>query len=330
MPNYIPQIKLKTKINQDDLNQYRFDDLQLRQEMEKALRETYYNKVDEKLLKTPELNRDIEDHVFQRYHTTLFHYVNWVRKVFNLEGKDIVEIGCGTGSSTAAFAHFCKHIYAYEIVESSLLAAKKRMEIMGINNVDIIAVNPSNSLETIKKNHQDGVGVILLFAVLEHMTIAERLETLRETWNLLAPEGILIVAETPNRLTYYDHHTSWLHFFHMLPEDLAIEYYQKSPRADFKHSINKTIEESKISGGKEKIIRWGNGVSFHEFEIALKSDLDNLIIADGDDEEMRSIYPMTEQEELLRNYFVKQKIEQPLTFTNSVLNFILQKKINIK
>jgi S-adenosylmethionine-dependent methyltransferase len=326
MPNYIPQVKKTLNIKKNELVKYKFDDSTRREEMTQALKKTYYKSLGEERLESKEIKKDIDDHVFLRYNNTLCHYVPWVIKHFNLQGKDMLEIGSGTGSSTAAFAHFCNQIYAYEIIEKDVEASRERMRIMGINNVNITQVTPENSLSIIKKNHSDGVDVILLFAVLEHMKIKERLEVLSETWKLLNPNGILIITETPNRLTYYDHHTSWLDFFHMLPEDLAIEYYHKSPREDFKFSLNQAIVEKNISEGIETLIRWGNGVSFHEFEIALNADLNDLIIADGDDSLIRELFPVTLQEELLKDYFIKQKINQPFAFTNGVLNFILQKQ----
>ena len=38
--------------------------------------------------------------------------------------------------------------------------------------------------------------------------------------------------ETPNRLLWWDHHTSILPFYGMLPDDLAIAYADRSPRGD--------------------------------------------------------------------------------------------------
>ncbi len=319
-------INIEEKKNLEE--KYRFDDPQSLREMNDVLKKTYFKYVDEESLNQPEFKQDIEDHLFKRYHNTLFNYVPWIMACFDLTNKNIVEIGCGTGSSTAAFARFANHIYAYEIASESLLAARERMRIMGVDNVDIREVTPENILSKIKADNPLGVDVIILFAVLEHMKINERLETLKDCWKLLKPNGILIIAETPNRLTYYDAHTSWLPFFHMLPEDLGIEYYQKSPRNNFKQAISRSIKDAGIDGGKETLIRWGNGVSFHEFEIAIESDLNDLIINDGNAKEMRAIYPVSPTEELLKSYFEQAQVNQPLTFTHEILNFILQKKMS--
>lgn len=297
-------------------------------EVEAMLYRTYYsfiNQTDDQELLKKELNNDIQDHVFRRYQRTLTYYVPWVRKVLDLSDKEIIEVGCGTGSSTAAFAHFSKHIYAYEVNKTSAIAARERMEIMKIHNVSVIQEQPESLLKTIKSNHSSGVSVILLFAVLEHMTIQERLETLKLCWELLLPHGILIIAETPNRLTYYDYHTSRLPFFHFLPLDLAVEYYNFSPREQFKLAIEENLNNQTKQLAKNTLVRWGNAVSYHEFEIVLGSNLEKILVADGDSEEMRQLYPVSKEEKLLKQYFIEADINQPLAFTNQIFNLIFQK-----
>jgi SAM-dependent methyltransferase len=307
-----------------DLAKYRFDEPQLRRQLQDALRQTYHKDLSEPFLQTQEGISEINDHVFERYHRTLNHYIPWVTKVYPLKDKEVIELGCGTGSSTAAFAHFVKHVHAYEISETSILAAQARMRIMGIVNVTITQVEPHALLKTITERHPTGASVILLFAVLEHMTIAERLETLGELWKILEPEGILIVAETPNRLTYLDYHTSHLPFFHMLPEDLAVRYYGNSPREGFKTAIDAAMKLG-YEHAKETLTRWGTAVSYHEFELALGPDLEELVVADGDCEEMRALYPYSEEEGLLRKYFSTVGLQKPLSFTNHIFNIILRK-----
>ena len=293
-------------------------------DIEKILRETYYKESSPEYLETEEFKNDLQDHIVRRYERTYKHYIPWIEKVVNLRDRELIEIGCGTGSSTAAFASSVKQIYAYEISELSVAAARARMEILGISNASIVRASPTHLLETLQQNHRAGVAAILLFAVLEHMTISERIETLKTAWDLLLPGGILIVAETPNRLTYRDFHTSWLPFFHMLPLELAVQYGDRSPRYNFKSAMTKCASHQ-MPDRIEALTRWGNGVSFHEFEIAFEINLADLIVADGDAEEMRNLYPITREEELLQQYFLEAKVPQPRSFSNAILNLIFQK-----
>ena len=62
---------------------------------------------------------------------------------------------------------------------------------------------------------------MLLIALLEHLTPVERINVLRATWSLLRPGGILVVYETPNRLTMRDWHTMEAELLDWLPDELA-------------------------------------------------------------------------------------------------------------
>ena len=66
--------------------------------------------------------------------------VPWVQRVRPLEAASVLEIGCGTGSSTAAFATMASRHTCIEILESSIEAARRRCELLGIDNVDFVQV----------------------------------------------------------------------------------------------------------------------------------------------------------------------------------------------
>ena len=110
------------------------------------------------------------------------------------------------------------------------------------------------------------VDLFLCYAVLEHMTVDERLELLELAQQVVRPDGAIAVIETPNRLLPWDHHTAQLPFFAELPDELAIRYRHRSPREDFVASL-----DAAASAGdgalEEAFTRWGRGVSYHEFEL---------------------------------------------------------------
>jgi len=81
---------------------------------------------------------------------------------------------------------------------------------------------------------------------------------------MLPTEGLLIIVETPNRLWYFDDHTSKLPFFHWLPDELAFQYSRFSPRENFRELYREYNTDS-----KEHFLRRGRGMSFHELEIAI-------------------------------------------------------------
>lgn len=96
--------------------------------------------------------------------------------------------------------------------------------------------------------------------MLEHLTLGERRSVLEAVHELLAGGGLLIVAETPNRLIPHDGHSTSLNFFQMLPTELALAYIGRSPRPEAQAIASAAHPE-------EALYRFGQGVSFHEFEL---------------------------------------------------------------
>lgn len=90
---------------------------------------------------------------------------------------------------------------------------------------------------------QGEIDVFLLYAVLEHLTVSERLAVMRLARELVKPGGAIVVCETPNRLIYFDHHTAQMPFFHLLPDELALACYQRSEREDFRAAIDTAAEQ---------------------------------------------------------------------------------------
>ena len=48
------------------------------------------------------------------------------------------------------------------------------------------------------------------------MTLDERLEAIKSTWEATRPGGIWCVVETPNRLWFHDGHTSFDNFLSLV------------------------------------------------------------------------------------------------------------------
>ena len=236
-----------------------------------------------------------------------------------LQEMTVADIGSGTGSSVASLARHAKRAVGYEINPDAAEVAKDRLRILGISNAEIRVVSPEETVDRIREDFPDGVKVLTLIAVLEHMTPTERIAFLSDVWSALAPGGGLVVYETPNRLTYWDYHSSWLPFFHMLPVEIMNRYASRSARAGFK-------DLPFITMSPESIFRWGFGISFHEFEIAIPEyPIDDILVADGYESEPMSCWPVTDEERLLAQYFVSKPIEKPLGFSRDVLNIILRK-----
>ncbi len=291
--------------------------------LREAMLRTFFRKRTEEFLASEEGQRAIEAQTMGRYEEVCRSIVPWVSRHIDLKSADVLEIGCGAGASTAAFAQSCRHIVGYDIDNDGIEGARRRMEIMGITNAQLYLVEPESLLGRAKADNAGGVQVVLCYAVLEHQTLAERLATIRTSWELLRPGGLFVVADTPNRLTYTDHHTSFLPFFHMLPHELAVEYAGRSPRESFPPWIYREREKSE-EAAMEALIRWGRGISYHEFELVL-GDLNALVVGDGFDPEILPLKYVTLEERLLYTYATARGLKVPPGFWRESLDVILRK-----
>jgi len=212
-------------------------------------------------LSTDEGQNDLQDHLYRRLDTFRNTVIPWLSNAKLLSGSRILEIGCGTGSSTVALAEQGAEVTAVDILDTSLVVAKDRCKVYDLN-VNFLCINATEVHKMFVDQHFD---FIIFFAALEHLTHNERMIAMKNTWDMLSPGNLWCVIETPNRLWYYDYHTSQLPFYLWLPDDLALLYSQFSPRKSFCDLYRKIDDDSKL-----EFLRRGLGVSFHEFELTMK------------------------------------------------------------
>ncbi len=291
-----------------------------------ALDELVFSTWDQDFLKTEAGKRGRDDVITSRFEAALRFTIPWLSEHIDLETARIVEIGCGSGSSTAALALHSRRVEGYDIDERSVRAASARCESYGLKNVALHAVTPESLLPTVIAQAKD-IDVFMLYAVLEHLTYRERLDTLATLWKALPPGGSLVVIETPNRFTYVDRHTTDSAFFHLLPDELAFAWIDRVPRFAFKDSMRGPLAEGPAAASLSRI-RWGLGASYHEFRLAIDEPLEEIIVADGFEREMTDFFPREADEELLVKFFREHPVTEPIGFARGVLNFILRKPRN--
>ena len=165
--------------------------------------------------------------------------------------------------------------------------------------------------------------MFLCYAVLEHLTVA------RSAWrscalarDVVKPDGAIVVCETPNRLIYFDHHTAQMPFFHLLPDELALEYYSRSEREDFTAAIA-AAASSGHEAALEAIVRWGRGVSFHEFELVFGEHLDQHVIASNYDPLLFGERPVHPDEVILARYLERWRPDLAPVWSRYWLDLIL-------
>ncbi|WP_250476984.1 bifunctional 2-polyprenyl-6-hydroxyphenol methylase/3-demethylubiquinol 3-O-methyltransferase UbiG [Caballeronia sp. INML1] len=263
--------------------------------------------------------RDLDAHVVHRFRDFEYWICTWLAQIVpDMSKLRAIEIGSGTGSSTLAVASRVKSVVSFEIDRKASAAAAERLRFFGYDNVQLV----NEKLTEEKAQALVGqIDLVVLCAVLEHMTYVERIEALRASWKALAPGGLLAVADTPNRFNVLEDHTSLMHFYSALPLEIQRDYAQFSPRADFRNSIGSTAPE-KIG---ETLARWGFGISYHDFELAIGRNCHDYIVLDGYEEAILARFYDRTDDALLRLAFDRYNIPAHRAFTRHNLHFVMRK-----
>jgi ubiquinone/menaquinone biosynthesis C-methylase UbiE len=282
----------------------------------------YFAGLEEEYVNSDSFQNDVNEHVFKRTRRFHDHLVPWLAKVYPLRDAVAIEVGGGTGSSALAFSPYVKSIHCYEIDGKSIDAAEFRLKHFGVTNVYNERELFDPECRFVKSGNK--ADVILLVAVLEHMTFDEFETVLKTSYDALKPGGVILIAETPNRLTVMDFHSSWMPFYQWLPPKIRKRYASRSPRAHFAYDVN-AVSRNNPSGVEEMLTRWGNGVSYHDFEIVFGDNIHDLIVADGWEDEIRPLAPVFPDDEILLDIFQKFNIKANKAFARSWLYMILRK-----
>jgi len=205
-------------------------------------------------------------------------FVPWLEQAVPLAGLRILEIGCGSASSTAGLARAGAVVTGVDIKTSSLAMARKRMPLLGFS-ATFLEAEPDWLASTVDHTRFAGpYDLVVCYALLEHLQIRDRLNLLGLARRIMERDGAMLAAfETPNRLAPFDWHSSKLAFSEILPDELAYEFIQqRSPQKDHPALRYDTFSAE----AQRHIYRRGRGVSWHEFELAF--GLQNLeVVLDG-------------------------------------------------
>jgi SAM-dependent methyltransferase len=244
----------------------------------------------------------------------------WIEQTVPLDGKTVLEYGCGAGSVSCAVAARAQKLIGLDIDSALVEVGTIRAAEMGLDNVELV-VHPVDEIFEALRARKGDVDVLLLYAVLEHMTVSERLTLLSIAREVVASDGAIVVCETPNRLTYFDFHTAQIPFFQMLPDDLAVEYYRSSSRVDFTASLDEAATRGRPAA-LDALARWGRGVSFHEFEVTF-GDLSKHVLASSHDVLLFGERPVLSEEVALSRYMQRSRPDLDGSWSRSWLDVIL-------
>ena len=277
-------------------------------QIEEILLENYFNNAKE-ITKD-----DLEDHIKNRIFVSRTKVIPWIIKNLELKNKKVLEVGCGTGSSSITMAEQGAEVTGIDVDIQSIKVARLRANLLDLK-IEFLKFSGTQ----INKLNQR-YDVVIYYATLEHMTVEERIESLKQAYSILSEDGYLIVVEAPNRLWIEDTHTSELPFFQWLPDNLAYLYTKFSEKQSFNSKYLDT-EYLKL----DEFYRRGRGVSYHEFDLAFNKSEDLIIISSLN----RLVYSKN-----LVNTFVYKKLfklylkkftDKNKAFFNEYLDIIFQK-----
>lgn len=262
-------VRQNARLHQENLNQLAYT---YREIVKRKYR--YLDRNSEETLKTIIIKTLAESellaHLYGRLESKRNNEIPWIESFLPLFGSRILEIGCGTGCFTVPLSEQGANVLAIDIIASHMDIAKKRCDLYGLN-ADFRTMNATEIDNKLKEEFD----CVIFSASLEHMTYEERIQSIRAACNIVKKNGYVVVIETPNRLWIKDFHTSLCEFFHWLPDEVAIDYAKFTDRANFNESFNNLKMFSRSfhdSSAKDEVLpflRWGRGVSYHEFQIAL-------------------------------------------------------------
>jgi SAM-dependent methyltransferase len=246
-------------------------------------------------------------------------FIPWLASSVSLAEATVLEFGSGQGAVSSAFAETVGRHIGYDIDADAVAYARKKVASRGLK-AEFHAAPPDRILDAIAV-HRGELDLLLLYAVLEHMTVAERLALLELAPSLLRPGGRIAVIELPNRLVIPDYHSSQLPFFSQLPDELALRYWERSPRQDFLERMTAATALGPADAA-DALTRWGRGASFHEFEVVF-GDLAPHVIASSFDYQLLHERHVHREELALSREMERVRPDLAPCFSRYWLDFVL-------
>jgi SAM-dependent methyltransferase len=246
--------------------------------------------------------------------------IPWIEQVTSLAGKTVLEYGCGMGFVSRAFAARAGRLIGFDIDGPCVDLARDVLAYAGLDNVEL-HVAPAEQIVAEVERFAGEVDVFLLYAVLEHLTVPERLDVLALARRVVRRDGVIVVCEAPNRLIDFDHHTARMPYFSQLPDDLALHYARNSERGDFTTAMADAAGRGDRVE-REALARWGRGVSYHEFELAF-GHLPSHVIASNYDPLLMGVRPVQPDEQRLGRGLFDHRPDLPPVFGRYWLDLIL-------
>jgi 2-polyprenyl-3-methyl-5-hydroxy-6-metoxy-1,4-benzoquinol methylase len=241
-----------------------------------------------------------------------------------LEGRRVLDFGCGTGSTTAALAERAADVCAFDVDRESLEICEQRASEHGLlDRMEFRCAPDVRELDGLEGSFD----LVLLNGVLEHIPLSAgglRESILRSLERLLRGGGHLYINDTPNRLWPIDFHSTQLWWIPWMPPGSAVAYRLAVARG--RHTQAPTVSDGPL--GLEEVGAWG--ATYWEIMAALRGTgcvCQNLL--EGGDRRLHYTKPAGRKLELferLVHYPAVRILKAPLTaFAPFLTNLVLRK-----
>lgn len=121
------------------------------------------------------------------------------RHTGSLEGKRVLDFGCGTATITPSLARRAREVVAFDISPDAARITRSRLKEHGIQDV---AVHCAESYAEVAGD-LGTFDLVMMHAVFEHVPLSIaglRRDVMGQAFDSLAPGGHLFISESPNRL----------------------------------------------------------------------------------------------------------------------------------
>ncbi|MGA2253742.1 MAG: class I SAM-dependent methyltransferase [Thermoguttaceae bacterium] len=294
--------------------------------MRRKLRETFFQGFSDEFLASPDGQVHVRLQLYERMLDTETYTIPWIEAGFPLSDATVLEIGCGSGNSTVPIARRARRVIAWDINDLALEVARARAEFFGLGNVEFRPALPGDWIASATR-HIQGVkfDFVYLHAVMEHLTIGERIMLLAALWQALPVGGAIGIYETPNRLNFFDWHSSCEPFMDWLPPKLACLYWGKKHYEHFSDNLPFAVEDlSQYNVENEAALyRHGRGVSYHEFDLAIGLDKFKVVADFSTTIERDLSHKRNDYTDVLASILAKANV--PRGFASPSLDLVLQK-----
>jgi hypothetical protein len=247
-----------------------------------------------------------------RVASAIFHYRPLLSRLLRpTQGKIVVEIGSGLGWKALCWSDLFASYTGIELDPGRSQQSVAVLRRFGKSNSRVITGNAETIFREPRRYGIERIDLLVLYAVLEHLTLPERRSIFELAGNVVAGGGHVLIAESPNRLCRSDSHSFQLPFSEWIPVELLSEYAACSPREDLKTILNASASDRR----HETLYRIGRGLSFHEFACFWPKFNEVALLNDGYCTELLNLEPFRREEWDLLSYCVDNQIDVHRMFT---------------